>query len=121
MYAAMFAGLAQALSASGAGPYFPAVARWAGAPLLDDGASVITPGAPVALECQAQGDRATESMRQAEGFVEADIAILVIGLDNLDTEARLVISSGPHAGTYAIQSVERDPVGIGWLCRGRGI
>lgn len=118
-FASTFAGLAAAFSADGAGPYFEAVARWAGTPVVDSGGSIVAPGVPVALPCQVQGDRATEGMRQAEGFLETDIALLVLGLGQLDTSASITIAAGPHTGTWALKSIERDPVGIGWLCRGR--
>ncbi|BEV00078.1 hypothetical protein [Novosphingobium olei] len=118
-FADAFAGIAAAFSADGGGPYFDATASWAGTPVTDDGGSIVTPGSPVQIDCQAQGDRATEAMRQAEGFLETDVALLVLGLDLLDTSARIEISTGPHAGVWTLKSVERDPVGIGWLCRGR--
>lgn len=118
-FADAFAGIAAAFSADGDGPYFDAVARWSGAPVIDDGGSIVTPGLGSVAACQVQGDKATEAMRLAEGFLETDAALLVLGLDALDTAARITIATGPHAGTWALMSAERDPVGIGWLCRGR--
>ncbi|TKD50218.1 hypothetical protein [Sphingomonas baiyangensis] len=108
-----------ALSARYGGPYHAATASWPGTPVMDAGGSIVTPGTPVTSDCSAQVDAATEAMRQAEGYAEGDARILVLGLEALDTDARLTIAAGPHAGTWTLQSVELDPIAVGWVCRGR--
>lgn len=119
MFGAAFAGIAGAVSAAYGGPYHPAVATWPGTPVTDDGGSIVTPGTPVEQPCSAQVDAATEAMRRAEGFREKDVRLIVIGIEQLDTDAVVTITAGPHAGAWSLQSCELDPVAIGWVCRGR--
>jgi len=119
MFEAVFAGFAQAISQEYGGPYHPAVASWPGTPVEDSGGSIVTPATPVRKSCSAQGDAATEAMRQAEGFADKDIRLIVIGLVGLNTDATVTIATGPHAGRWSLQSCERDPVGVGFVCRGR--
>lgn len=119
MFEAMFAGFAEAVAAEYGGPYHPAVASWPGTPVEDSGGSIVSPGTPLRVDCSAQGDAATEAMRQAEGFADKDIRLIVIGLAGLDTDATVAIATGPHAGRWSLQSCERDPAGVGFVCRGR--
>lgn len=115
----IFAGLATGFSDAFGGPYHAAVARWAGTPTYDTGGSITAPGSPSQTDCRAQGEAATQAMRANEGFLETDIRLLVIGLTALDTLATVEIEAGPHAGTWALMTVARDPVGVGWECRAR--
>lgn len=119
MFDQVFAAVAGAVSAEYGGPYHPAVASWHGSPIIDEGGSIVSPGTPVRMDCSAQGDAATEAMRLADGFADKDIRILVLGLAGLDTDATVTIATGPHTGAWSLQSVERDPVGVGFVCRGR--
>ena len=117
-----FAGVAVAFSAAGLGPYHASVAHWPGVPVLDDGGSITTPGTPIAKECMVQVDVATQAMRSEVGFVDTDVALLVLvtTLDGaLDTDATVEVQSGPNAGTYSVQSVSKDSMGSHWICRGR--
>ncbi len=116
---ALFAGLATAFSETFGGPYHAAVAHRPGTPITDDGGSIVTPGTPTQADCRAQGGPATERMRADAGFLEKDIALLILGLTALDTSAEIEIEAGPHAGRWALQTATRDPVGIGWECRAR--
>ena len=116
---AMFAGLATAFSDTFGGPYQAAVARWPGTATYDAGGSIAAPGTPIAVDCRAQGEAATQAMRADVGFLETDIRLLVLGLTTLDTLTQIVIAAGPHEGTWALMSVSRDPVGVGWECRTR--
>jgi hypothetical protein len=75
-----------------------------------------------ARTCQVQVDSATERMRQADGFTETDRAIYVLA-DSLegdvDTDAEITVTAGPYAGaTFRVATVDRDPAGAYWLCRG---
>lgn len=117
-----FARIATAFSAAGLGPYAPAVARWPGVPVLDDGGSITTPGVPIAKGCMCQVDVATQAMRTETGFVDTDVALLVLcaSLDGeLDTNATIVASGGPRTGSYSVQSVAKDSMSTHWICRGR--
>lgn len=101
--------------------YHDALAKWPGEAVYDDGGSIQTPGTPIAKTCSVQIDAATEAMR-SEGFTDGDMRLLVLAatLDgDMDTDARVEVLAGPHVGTWLVASVERDPAGIYWQCRGR--
>lgn len=118
----VFAGLATSFAEQFGAPFGDAVARWSGTPTKDAGGSIVTPGTPVELDCKAQFDAPTQAMRADAGFLETDVRILVLAasLDaTLDQAAKIVVSSGINAGTWALLSVTRDPAGIGYECRGR--
>ncbi|MFZ5666957.1 MAG: hypothetical protein ACOY7L_17225 [Pseudomonadota bacterium] len=122
MFDQIFANLATGFSEAFGGPFIDATASWPGTPVYDDGGSIVTPGAPVNLPCKCQFDSATTAMRQAEGFQQTDVRILVLGASlaaTLTTEASIVVADGPRAGTWSLLSAERDPAGIGWECAGR--
>lgn len=119
MFERAFAGIAAAVSAAYGGPYHPAVARWPGEPGTDPEGSIFAPGSPVEISCSAQGEAATDAMRREDGFREEDITLLVIGTATLNTQAIVTVQSGPHAGRWALQTCQRDPVGVGWVCRAR--
>lgn len=117
-----FAGIAVAFSAAGLGPYHSSVARWPGVPVYDDGGSILTPGTPIAKACMCQVDAATEKMRAEVGYVDKDVALLVLvaTIDReLDTDATVEVTAGPNAGSYSVQSASKDSMGSHWLCRGR--
>lgn len=111
----------QVSRAIGAG-YWNALARWPGTPVVDDGGSIVSPGSSLSLACHVQIDSADETMRAEAGYTDGDVAalVLVATLDGaLDTDARLVVLEGPHAGTYSVQSVRKDAAGSHWRCRAR--
>jgi len=63
-------------------------------------------------------------MRVAEGFLETDVRILVLSATlamPLDSIAKIKVASGQYAGTWFLLSCTRDPVGIGYECRGRRV
>lgn len=102
------------------GPYHAASLLYAGTPVKDDGGSIVTPGTPTEVECTAQVDRTTEEMRKAEGFMAEDVRLLILGPATLDRTPRLSLAAGPFAGkVYSLMSVQRDPLGFGFECRGR--
>jgi hypothetical protein len=117
-----FAAIATAFSDAGLGAFYDGVAHYPGTPVYDDGGSIVTPGTPVALSCDVQVDQVTEAMRLAEGFTQKDMRLLVLTatLDgSLDTDAKIEVLAGPHEGTWMLASVDRDPCGVYWECRGR--
>lgn len=121
---AAFASIATAFSKAGLGPYHPAVARWPGTPAYDDGGSITTPGTPIAKPCMAQIAAATQKMRTEVGYVDKDVALLVLvtTIDGeLDTDATVEVTAGPHAGSYSVQSTNKDSMATHWICRGRAV
>lgn len=115
-----FANMACAVAA----PFVDAVAVWPGDPVTDNGGSIIEPGTPAEHDCKAQFDAPTQAMRAAEGFKQTDVRILVLSASiavPLDTEARIVVASGPNAGTWSLLSCQRDAAGIGFECAGRRV
>lgn len=117
-----FAKIAVALSNAGLGSFVDAFAEWPGVPVVDDGGSIVSPGEPISRPCKVQVDRVTEAMRQAEGYRDKDVALLVLCATlegELDTDATLNVTAGPNAGRWSVQSVDKDTMGTYWLCRGR--
>ncbi|MES3042670.1 hypothetical protein [Sphingomonas faeni] len=117
-----FAGVAVAFSAAGLGPYHASIARWPGTPIYDDGGSILTPGTPIARPCMCQVDAVDEKMRAQDGYVDKDVALLVLVATlagALNTNATIEVTAGPNAGSYSVQSVSKDSMGSHWLCRGR--
>lgn len=120
----MFANLATGFAATFGAPFQDVTATWPGTAEYDTGGSIVTPGVPVSLNCKAQIDSPTEAMRNDPGFLERDMRVLVLSatLDGvLNSEAKIVVASGEHAGTWSLESVTGDPAGIGWECRGRKV
>lgn len=122
MIPAAFAKIAVALSNAGLGSFVDAFAEWPGVPVVDDGGSIVSPGTPVSRPCKVQVDRVTEAMRQAEGYRDKDVALLVLCATlegDLDTDATLNVAAGPNAGRWSVQSADKDTMGVYYLCRGR--
>lgn len=122
MFADVFASLATGFADQFGGPFIEVTAVWPGTAVYDDGGSITTPGTPVEKDCRAQFDVPTEQMRNDPGFLARDMRLIVLAgtLDGtLDSLAKVVVASGEHAGTWSLESVQGDPVGIGWECRAR--
>lgn len=122
MFSELFADLASSFSEQFGAPFIEATATWPGEATFDAGGSITVPGAPVSKACRAQFDAATQAMRQAEGFFETDVRILVLAASlegALDSKARIIVADGANGGTWALLSCQRDPAGIGYECRGR--
>lgn len=120
--AAAFSGIAQQFSATFGAGYHPGVASKSTDPVLDDGGSIVTPGAPVAMDCLVQVDAVTEAMRRTEGFRDTDMRLLVLahGLaEPIDTDMVIDVLEGPHAGAWRVATVQRDPAGVYFECLGR--
>lgn len=119
-----FADLATGFSGMVGVPYYDATATWPGTPTYDDGGSITAAGTPIVKACSVQFDYATQAMRQAEGFLETDMRLLVLAASlsaSLNTKAQIAVAAGPFAGTWELLSVTSDPAGIGWECRGRRV
>lgn len=117
-----FAEIATLVGEAVGGPYHDGLLLYDGEPVYDDGGSIITPGVPSQVAVRVQVDRVTEAMRQAEGFLERDVRLLILGPVSLTTEPNVSVSAGPFAGqSFTIQTVGRDPLGFGWECRARQI
>lgn len=118
-----FADIAAGFSAAGLGAFHDGTAKWPGTATYDAGGSIATPGTPVEKSCQVQIDALTEAMRQADGYTDQDMRLLVLTatLDGeLDSDARVEVEAGPYAGTeWMLASVARDPCGVYFECRGR--
>jgi hypothetical protein len=112
-----FAGIALRFSQVMGGPYVDGIVR---DNTDDEGGSIVSPGVVVERDCSVQVDSVTEAMRQAEGFTEKDVRLLIIALTGaLNTDARVEVLTGPKAGVYRLLSASSDPVAIGWECRAR--
>ena len=104
------------------GPYHAARTIEQVASVFDDGGSIVTPGSVAHRDCQVQIDTAIQRIRDASSFVDTDVTFIVLSatLDgSLNTEARIEVLDGPHAGTWSVDMLERDPVAAGWVGRGR--
>jgi hypothetical protein len=120
--AAAFAEIGQAFSAAFGGPYHEARVIDETPPQRDSGGSIVTPGQPIYRECMCQIDSATQRMREAAGYVDKDVAFLVLAETlegGLGTQAMIEVMDGPHAGLWTVSLIERDTVGAGWVGRGR--
>ncbi|WP_395393058.1 hypothetical protein WBP07_17930 [Novosphingobium sp. BL-8A] len=120
--AAAFAEIGLGFSSMFGGPYHAAQTIEQVDPVYDDGGSIIEPGGVRYRECQAQIDTATQRMRESEGYVDTDVAFIILAetlSGGLDTEARIEILEGPHAGIWSVELIERDTVAAGWVGRGR--
>jgi hypothetical protein len=61
-------------------------------------------------------------MRGADGYAEGDVRFLILSATltgTLDTDATVEVTEGPHAGTWMVSAIERDPLAIYYQGRGR--
>lgn len=120
--AATYAAKAVAISAQYGGPYHAALIVDYATPVYDSGGSIVTAGARQTRVCMAQVDAATQAMRAADGYTEADMRVMVLSdgfAGGITTDSRVEITAGPHVGNWLVASVARDPLGIYWELRGR--
>lgn len=94
--------------------YLPAVLHRRSLVDLGDG-SLSEVVADVAV--RAQVDAATEAMRQAEGYADGDVRILVLaaGVPALSSDDWITV----RGQRWSIQSASLDPAASHWDCRGR--
>lgn len=120
--AAAFTDIGLAFSGVFGGPYQAARTIEQVDPVYDDGGSIITPGGVAHRTCQVQVDVATQAMRTAPGYVDTDVRFIVLSATlsgSLNTEVRIEVLAGPHAGIWSVSGLERDPVAAGWVGTGR--
>lgn len=65
-----------------------------------------------------QKDRTTQAMRGAEGYVETDVALIVLasGIDRPSTQDEITAGDGVR---YTIASIDIDPASSHWIIRGQ--
>lgn len=103
--------------------YLPAQVISETDPVLDDGGSIIDPGTVVRRDCRAQVDVATWQMKQSAGYVAGSMRVFILAatLDGgLNTDARIEMLEGPHAGVWEVSGLEMDAAGSYWLGTGVG-
>lgn len=88
-------------------------------PIYDGEGAIIGYAGGADIACKAQMDAATYAMRQAEGFVDGDVRIIVLsaGLGTEVTTDHQITVAGKR---WAIASAERDAARSHWICQGRG-
>lgn len=120
MAALLSGGLARVFASAFGGLYLPGRIHRYADPAFDAGGSIV-PAAPVATDCRVQVDQVTEAMREAEGYTDRDVRLIILaaGLAEVTTNDRLEVLAGPHAGLWLIADVARDPAGAVFDCRGR--
>jgi hypothetical protein len=117
-----FAKFAAELSQACGAPFHDATAVFPGVPIVSKGGSIVTPATNVTIAIKAQADAATDGMKREDGFVEGDIALIILrdGLSRvIDTTCSVVMTAGPYPGKWSLKTVKTDPAGIGYECRGR--
>lgn len=117
---AAFAKIALAVSAKVGGPYVAANLITSTITQDEGGDTTKVDGPP--RGCSVQVDVVTDAMRQAVGFTERDVRILVLAASlsgGVTTDDRVEVQAGPHAGTFQIASINRDPAGVYWELRGQ--
>ena len=119
--AGAFAQIAAALPV-GISPFRPGKLCWPGTPVTDEGGSIVTPSTPEEFDCSVQVDQVTEAMRAEAGYTDKDLRLLILAPDlgrAVDTAATVEVLSGPHLGTWSIQSEAKDVMGFAYDGRGR--
>ena len=56
------------------------------------------------------------------GNQHTDVALIVLAATlegGFNTEARIEVLDGPHAGVWSVELIERDTAAAGWVGRGR--
>lgn len=122
MFVDRLAAIALSVSARVGAGFWPAVVITSAEPTMDAGGSIIAPGVVTQRDCFAQVDVVTQAMRSQEGYAEGDVRVLVLAgtlSGGLDTDARIRVTAGPHAGLYSVRSVTLDVAATHWDCRGR--
>lgn len=116
--AALFASIAVGVSGAFGGPYFAGTLNRRQPIAYDDGGSILPgSGGYVSEPVQVQTDACTEAMRRADGYTGTDVRLLLLasGVAMPTTDDTVTT---PDA-TYAVQSVDRDPVTVYYDLRGR--
>lgn len=117
---AAFAQIALAVSAQMGGPFHDARILNAGNPTVDDGGSITDPGTPTVRACSVQID--IDAIRSTEGYEDGTARFLILSATltgAVNTDERVEVLAGPHAGLWMVSELDRDPAGIGWAGKGR--
>ena len=74
-------------------------------------------------DAKAQVDAMTEAMREESGAADSDRRILILANSTaapVDSDCEITVNQGPYAGVkFQVASIDRDPVGAYFQCRGR--
>ena len=57
-------------------------------------------------------------MQREEGYQQKDVALIILRLDGTIDQGERVTVDG---ATYRVESVTTDPLGLGYVCRGRAV
>lgn len=87
-------------------------------PIFDGEGNIIGFSGGGDIACKAQVDAATYAMRQAEGYSEGDVRIIVLSA-GLGVEVTTDMQISVAGKRWMIGSVERDAAASHWVCRGR--
>ncbi|EHJ62822.1 hypothetical protein [Novosphingobium pentaromativorans] len=110
--------IAALFSAAFSGMYLDAtVNAGTGEPIYGAG-GVITGYSGSSQAAKAQVDAATQAMRQADGFAEGDVRLIILANGVAVTSDHSVTVAGVK---YSLQSVELDAAASHWVCRGRKV
>jgi hypothetical protein len=115
-------GLAGVFAAAFSSIYLPGYVHVPEDPVYDEGGSKVPGTGSMPYPCRLQVDSVTQRMRQAEGYADKDVRILILasGLEaDVTTDCEVEVRAGMHQGRYMIASVDRDPAGASFDCRGR--
>lgn len=118
----IFLSIANKVTSAMGAPFFDGLILDESPAVFDDGGSIIAPGTPTQRSCRVQIDAATDYMRAALGYTEQDVVFVVLARSftgELDTDARIQITSGPRAGLWTVSEISRDPAGIGYSGKAR--
>lgn len=87
-------------------------------PIYDGEGSITGYAGGAEIPCKAQMDAATYAMRQADGYVDGDVRIIILsaGLAVEVTAEHQIEVAGKR---WMIASAERDAARSHWVCRGR--
>lgn len=91
--------------------------RGLGEPIYDLEGNITGYGGGADVAVKLQVDAVTYSMRQAEGYAEGDVRIIVLssGIPAITTDHEITA----RAIKYKIASVDVDPAASHYICRGR--
>lgn len=89
-------------------------------PIYDNQGNIIGYGGGGDLPIKVQRDRATYAMRQAEGFTEGDVSLIVLSaqLGGVEVSTDMEVTDG-HGKRWKVASADRDAANSHWVCRGR--
>ncbi|WP_305097483.1 hypothetical protein [Croceibacterium aestuarii] len=87
-----------------------------GEPIYDELGNVIGySGGDTAIK--AQVDQASEAMREASGFAEGDVRLIILaqGIGDVTTDMQVTV----RGATFSLYAAELDAAASHWICRAR--